>query len=170
MAEVADIQKAFNIVLGAGLEFPPSQEEVKIRAFSWCELLTDVPGDCLIQAAKDIANNGERFPSVARIRKQSETVKSRNGKGKASAFEAPYVRPQNHDYLDGEPVTVIDHHSVMVVAPDGWQLWQPGMIEPVKFPSAFEAECARLEAKYPMTGDALPANEEFAYLESLRGI
>jgi hypothetical protein len=88
MATEAEIEKAFMLVLGAGLDFAPAKEDIPIRVNSWCDLLTDIPGDTLIQAAKDIAISGDKFPSVPSIRKQAEKVKSHNNTSAApNAFK-----------------------------------------------------------------------------------
>lgn len=79
MATVEELNRAFSILLGAGLDFSPSVEEMPIRANAWKELLMDIPGELLIQGAKDIALAGEKFPSVKRVRDAAYQVRVHNG-------------------------------------------------------------------------------------------
>ena len=89
MATVEEIQKAFGLLLGAGLDFSPTREEIPMRAKSWVELLQDVPGDLLIQAAKDISIDGEKFPSIKVIRTAAHNVKVHNNTSAAVNRFAP---------------------------------------------------------------------------------
>ena len=133
MATEAEIERAFNIVLGAGLSFPPRADEIANRVDTWCDLLQDVPGDVLLKAARDIALNGEAFPSIPKIRKEAAEIKSRNGRAKETAFDTPTVslmNPRTRKYLhftddQGNPYTeevdvVDERYPVMVVTPEGW--------------------------------------------------
>lgn len=79
MATAEELNRAFSILLGAGLDFSPSVEEMPIRANAWKELLADIPGELLIQGAKDIALAGEKFPSVKRVRDAAYQVRVHNG-------------------------------------------------------------------------------------------
>lgn len=112
MATEAEIEKAFMLIVGAGLDFTPNRDEIPLRIESWCEFLKDIPGSTLVQAAKDIVIAGEKFPSVPTIRKQAEKVKAHNN---TSAVSNPFV----------DLVTNIEKDRFFTATVDGWQKWQP---------------------------------------------
>jgi hypothetical protein len=80
------ILKAFMLLLGAGLDYPPRPEEVATRIDAWTEMLAEHDGAAVIQAAKDYIKGGEKFPSIPRMIEQVKKVEYNHGR---SVYENP---------------------------------------------------------------------------------
>jgi hypothetical protein len=84
MASLDEVSRAFQLLIGAGLDYAPSTAEIPTRAAAWVELLQDVPGLALVQAAKDLAVSSPRFPSIPVVRAAAYQVKVHNGQSAAA--------------------------------------------------------------------------------------
>lgn len=84
MATSDEIIRAFKLILGAGLDYPPTKDEIPDRLDTWCEMLTDIPGPILLTAAKDIVLKAERFPSIPRVIEAAKQVAAHNNTSAAS--------------------------------------------------------------------------------------
>lgn len=134
MATVDEIIKSFKLILGAGLDYPPTKDEVPDRLEVWCEFLTDIPGDTLLQAAKDIVISGEKFPSISRVREAAKQVKIHNNTSAAPNPFAPLIAGK-------EPPRFFR------VTAEGWQYIEPGKVLPTAKQTEYRAEYDRMMAE-----------------------
>lgn len=163
MATPIEVIDCIDLLSKSGLDYTPQDTDRLTDV--WVQIFNDVPGETLIQAVGDYLRTETKWPAPARIRNLAANVKSRNGKSAVgNHFEGPSVVSQFHDYNKGEAVEVVDRQPFMVVTPDGWRSWQPGIVETVKLPAAYLVECARLEAL-----DRLPTDDELYALEVVSG-
>jgi hypothetical protein len=78
-SEVIDVLTTLN---DANLSFPP--RDITATAKVWTNLLKDIPGDTLKQAAMDYILTEKEFPKLADIRHSAADVMTHNGKSAAS--------------------------------------------------------------------------------------
>lgn len=151
MATVKEVQKAFNIILGAGLDFPPRADEIPVRVEAWCELLEDVPGAALIRAAKDLALAGDRFPSIPALREQVRKVEYNHGR--AGSADPAYIN---------RPIEVPGIFRV----DEGWEPYTLPARKPFRpYPPEVQAELDKIEELY--SGEELPPDDVQDYIDRL---